>query len=135
MSSHGILPLATPTITTALENSLDMCFSALYMHELHRKYHHGEYVDLDNVKEENDDEVEEEDDGNLFNSNQKRPLLKKRISFSKNNEDEGEEEEEDDYGENHNKTLTNLNETKTNRYLNQLKLTHANNNANTTIEM
>ena len=28
------------------------------MHELHRKYHHGDYIDLDNVKEENDEEKE-----------------------------------------------------------------------------
>ena len=44
-------------MTTALESSLDMCFSALYMHELHRKYHHGEYQDLDQLREENSDDV------------------------------------------------------------------------------
>jgi hypothetical protein len=30
-----------------------MNFSALYMHELHRKYHHGEYLNLDSINEEN----------------------------------------------------------------------------------
>lgn len=50
-----MLSIPGPTVTTAAENSLDMCFSALYMHELHRKYHYGDYIDLDNVKEENDE--------------------------------------------------------------------------------
>lgn len=56
LSSQSLMPVQTPTITTAIENSLDMCFSALYMHELHRKYHHGEYQDLDNLREENSEE-------------------------------------------------------------------------------
>ena len=55
------MPISTPSIKTALENSLDMCFSALYMHELHRKYHHGEYQDLDNLKEENSEELNNDD--------------------------------------------------------------------------
>lgn len=57
LSGQTLHPVATPSITTALENSLDMCFSALYMHELHRKYHHGEYQDLDQLREENSDEL------------------------------------------------------------------------------
>lgn len=58
LSGQTLQPVvATPSITTALENSLDMCFSALYMHELHRKYHHGEYQDLDQLREENSDEL------------------------------------------------------------------------------
>jgi len=60
LSSQSLMPVPTPSITTALENSLDMCFSALYMHELHRKYHHGDYIDLDNVKEENSEEMNDE---------------------------------------------------------------------------
>lgn len=61
LSTQTIMPVATPSITTALENSLDMCFSALYMHELHRKYHHGEYQDLDNLREENSEELNSEE--------------------------------------------------------------------------
>ncbi len=34
------------------------------MHELHRKYHHGDYIDLDNVKEENSEELNNEEELN-----------------------------------------------------------------------
>jgi hypothetical protein len=78
--------------TTALENSLDMCFSALYMHELHRKYNHGDYIDLDKVKEENDDENEQKPDASDYYLSQKRPLLGKSvIKFRPNNYDEESE--------------------------------------------
>lgn len=53
LSGHGLLSIPTSNIINAVENSLDMNFSALYMHELHRKYHHGEYLDLDSINEEN----------------------------------------------------------------------------------
>ena len=35
--TQPLLPANVPTITTALENSLDMCFSALYMHEVTKR--------------------------------------------------------------------------------------------------
>lgn len=128
--------MPAPNITTALENSLDMCFSALYIHEvknylflnfinknlkLHRKFHHGDYIDLDNVKEENDDETDGE---NLFEMNQKRPLLEMNDKRSQYNK-EIETESEDDNNAN-NLTLTNYND---NTYLtsnqnNGLKLSH-----------
>jgi autophagy-related protein 9 len=53
LSGHSLLPLPSSNIISAVENSLDMNFSALYMHELHRKYHHGEYLNLDSINEEN----------------------------------------------------------------------------------
>jgi autophagy-related protein 9 len=69
-TQQSILPLPTPSITTALENSLDMCFSALYMHELHRKYHpHNEYLDLDNLKEEEEEQEQDDDDDDDNNNN------------------------------------------------------------------
>ena len=64
LSTHTLLP--TAGMTTALDSSLDMCFSALYMHELHRKYHHGDYIDLDNVKEETE-ELENEENAQMEN--------------------------------------------------------------------
>ena len=96
------MPIATPSITTALENSLDMCFSALYMHELHRKYHHGDYIDLDNVKEESDDNVNEEQ---MY---QRQPLLLKNKKSNKNRDDESENShDESDHLNNQNSTLIN----------------------------
>jgi len=63
ISGHASLALPPVTITNTIENNLDMSFSALYMHELHRKYHHGDYIDLDSVHEEstrdNDLEMDE----------------------------------------------------------------------------
>lgn len=96
--------MPAPTITTALENSLDMCFSALYMHELHRKYHHGDYIDLDNVKEENDEQLNEENDyqENSYDLNLNRPLLSKSVKYQSNI---SEQESDSD----HNATITNLN--------------------------
>jgi hypothetical protein len=81
LSGQALPPVqATPSITTALENSLDMCFSALYMHELHRKYHHGEYQDLDQLREENSEELnyqQEEDqlDNGMGSEMTNMPLL------------------------------------------------------------
>nr|AWV66659.1 autophagy-related protein 9 [Brachionus plicatilis] len=126
LSSQGLPLMPGPNITTALENSLDMCFSALYIHELHRKYHHGDYIDLDNVKEENDDDT---DGDNLFEMNQKRPLLKsggKRGPHSQEIESESEEDNS------HNLTMTSYND---NTYLttnrgNGLKLSHNQNQTN-----
>lgn len=68
LSTQTLLPVPTPNITTALESSLDMCFSALYMHELHRKYNHGDYIDLDRVKEE-EPEDEEADNADVTLNN------------------------------------------------------------------
>jgi len=101
------MPIPTPSITTALENSLDMCFSALYMHELHRKYHHGEYMDLDNVKEESEDgglagnEDNDENQGGYNDSGPRQPLLKmnkqqqKPSNNSRMNRDSDDENEND----------------------------------------
>ena len=99
--SQTMLPVNTPTITTALENNLDMCFSALYMHELHRKYHHGDYIDLDNVKEENDDNNEEnnnfdnDEDQSGNGGESSRPLLNSN-GQGKNAENEGYQNSDSD---------------------------------------
>ena len=53
LSGHTLLPIPSSNIISAVENSLDMNFSALYIHELHRKYNHGEYLNLDSINEEN----------------------------------------------------------------------------------
>jgi hypothetical protein len=93
LSTNSMFPMSAQSMhTTALENSLDMCFSALYMHELHRKYNHGDYIDLDKVKEENDDENEQKPDASDYYLSQKRPLLGKSvIKFRPNNYDEESE--------------------------------------------
>ncbi len=64
-----------------------MCFSALYMHELHRKYHHGDYIDLDNVKEENDEEAN-------GNKGPRQPLL------DNDQQDDGSQDELDNLNDN-----------------------------------
>ncbi|CAF0724872.1 unnamed protein product [Brachionus calyciflorus] len=120
LSSQGLPLLPGPSIANALESSLDMCFSALYMHELHRKYHHGDYIDLDNVKEENDDETE-----NIFEMNQKRPLLGSNNKKSKYTHEANEESESDDEDDT-NLTVTSYNENAylTSNRVNTLKLAH-----------
>ena len=112
--SQTLLPaVSAPVVTTALENNLDMCFSALYMHELHRKYHHGDYLDLDKVKEEVvDDEEQEETREHYYNriqddendeeeivNNSRKPLLaagRTKGSTLKQNENENTEDEVED---------------------------------------
>ncbi len=115
------MPISTPNITTALENSLDMCFSALYMHELHRKYHHGEYMDLDNVKEENedgglagnqenDDENEHENQCGYNDSGPKQPLLKTHNKQQQQHKQNNRNRDSDDENENdRNTNYTNKN--------------------------
>lgn len=48
-----------------------MSFSALYMHELHRKYYHGDYVNLESLHEESnrtDNEDDDDDNDNIQRS-------------------------------------------------------------------
>jgi hypothetical protein len=56
-----------------------MSFSALYMHELHRKYYHGEFVNLESLHEESNrtdnDDNDESDNDNLQRSNLVVPVV------------------------------------------------------------
>jgi hypothetical protein len=80
LSTHTLLP--STGMTTALDNSLDMCFSALYMHELHRKYHHGDYIDLDKVKEETD-ELDDEENAQMENlDDTQQELLNRNYEYN-----------------------------------------------------
>jgi hypothetical protein len=143
-----LLPLSAPTITTALENSLDMCFSALYMHELHSKYHHGDYIDLDNVKEENDEDNQmitassgpNRDYLNLnnVNINMKQPLLKSssfgssRLKINYNEEDDERENNDNAVNDDvNNTTLTNYHQQQPPNNRNR---SGSNNNSNTSAD-
>jgi len=132
ISSQGLVPIPTSTLATAHENSLDMCFSALYMHELHRKYQRGgggEYIDLDNVKEEDSNgnggadeengfETEEDTVGQTYGRGSKQPLLanSSRVNFLNNNANNDDDEDfERSVNDDSNRTITDSG---------KLKLTH-----------
>lgn len=131
-----------------------MCFSALYMHEvslekkkvwtylfiytqnclffqLHRKYQRGggEYIDLDNVKEEDSNgnggadeengfETEEDTVGQTYGRGSKQPLLanSSRVNFLNNNANNDDDEDfERSVNDDSNRTITDSG---------KLKLTH-----------
>lgn len=122
LSSQGLIPIPTSTLSTAHENSLDMCFSALYMHELHRKYHNrsggAEYIDLDKVKEEESRDDDDDDGQGGYNQDydetegdemdtltaggggsSKLPLLaNSRVSFNKNYEENDDDDDDNNGG-------------------------------------
>jgi hypothetical protein len=108
------------------------------MHELHRKYHHGDYIDLDNVKEENDEDHQilppnigpnrDYLNFNNVNMNMKQPLLKSnsfgssRLKINYN--------EEDDERESNNSTVNNINEDVNNTTLTSYHQQQPSNNRN-----
>ena len=89
------------------------------MHELHRKYHHGDYIDLDNVKEENDEDNQmmppnhgpnrDYLNSNNVNINMKQPLLKSN-SFGSSRLKVNYNEEDDEPESNDNTINNNIND-------------------------
>ena len=74
--------------------------------KLHRKYNHGDYIDLDNVREENEEVDNEQPEASEYYLSQKRPLLGKSIvQYKPNSFDDEEEANNSDQ----NDTLTNKN--------------------------
>lgn len=74
--------------------------------KLHRKYNHGDYIDLDNVREENEEVDNEQPETSDYYLSQKRPLLGKSIvQYKPNSFDDEEEANNSDQ----NDTLTNKN--------------------------
>ena len=74
-------------------------FSLVRFSKLHRKYHHGEYLDLDNLKEENEEENSREylnDQQEM--TKQKKPLLATN-RFNETTHGQSEDDHDDEDGD------------------------------------